>query len=113
MRENLKLCYEVTKELFEKSNINDDYSDEQYNEIVLLLNKREEILSTLSPPFTESEKLLGNEIVELNNHIEQRMNTTKNQIAEKIKNLNKKEKSLENYSPYNGSAYGYFYDKKK
>jgi len=113
MRENLKLCYAITEELFEKSKINDDYSDEQYNELEMLLNKREAILTSLNPPFTEGEKLLGIKIVELNNNIEHQMNSIKSQIAEKIKNLNKKEQYVGNYTAYEGSTYGYFYDKKK
>ena len=114
MRESLEKCYYITKELFEKSKISVDYSDEQYNELVILLSEREELLSTLNPPFSESERLLGTEIIELNKKVEKQINGIKNQIAEKIKSLNKREKYIDNYTGYNGpSAYGYFYDKKK
>ena len=114
MRESLENCYSITRELFEKSKISDNYSDEQYNELVMLLSKREELLTTLNPPFTESERLLGIEIVELNKNVVKQMNSIKNQIAKKIKSLNKREKYIDNYTGYNGpSAYGYFYDKKR
>ncbi|MCZ0754399.1 flagellar protein FliT [Anoxybacillus sp. J5B_2022] len=80
------------------------------------LERREELIAQLSPPYSEEEQRLGQEIVALNRTIGQKLTQLKQQIQQDLRALKQKKKANENYTnPYQEtfSMDGMFYDKKR
>ncbi|WP_042350829.1 hypothetical protein [Bacillus massiliigorillae] len=114
MRDSIKSCFEITEQLRQITQLpKDQLQDEQYHEITKCLADREELLQDIVPPFTDEEKQVGKQIVQLNQVIDKRLVEMKKDIAIKIKNLKKKEQSSQSYLGYSQAApSSYFLDKK-
>ncbi|MBB5326211.1 flagellar protein FliT [Anoxybacillus tepidamans] len=81
-----------------------------------LLQRRDELIAQLAPPYSEEEERLGREMVALNQTIAQKLQQLKQQIQQDLKALKQKKKANENYTnPYQEafSMDGMFYDKKR
>jgi len=115
MQQTLRDCQELTQQLVELSRINpSQLSDEQHEEITVLLNKRELLLQNLQKPITEEEKKAAATIVEQSNEINRNLVEIKKHIQMKIKNLKQQQQSNKQYLGYNMAGVdSYFYDKKR
>ena len=89
--------------------------DERIDRITKLLDRREEFLSHIKPPFSDEELQLGRQSMLLNQQVDQLLLLQKQEIQRDIKELNQKKKSSNKYTnPYENLATdGMFYDKKK
>ena len=83
--------------------------------IETLLEKREQSMAKIQPPFSESEQDLGKQVVELNQRVTLLLEQQKAEIQRDLKQLNVKKESTNKYvNPYQSlSTDGMFYDKKK
>ena len=79
------------------------------------LDQREELLKSIQPPFTEQEKELGKQLVELDQQVKQLLQKQKQEIQQDIKQLHMKKESNQKYTnPYESMPVdGLFYDKQK
>ena len=113
MRDAIKECYLVTEELYSLSGEKEP-TDEQVKKIESLLNRREELLKQVIPPFSEEEQKLGRQLVAWNNVINVKLAAIKQNISYKIKELKRTKKALPKYNAYGATvgADAYFYDKK-
>ena len=89
--------------------------DDRIDQITQLLDRREEVLSQIQPPFSDEELQLGRQSILLNQQVDQLLLLQKQEIQRDIKELNQKKKSSNKYTnPYENLATdGMFYDKKK
>ena len=89
--------------------------DERIDKITKLLDRREESLSQIKPPFTDEELQLGRQSMLLNQQVDRLLVLQKQEIQRDIKELNQKKKTSNKYTnPYENLATdGMFYDKKK
>ena len=115
MQQTLKECQELTQQLVNLSRMEPSkLSDEQHEEITVLLDKREQLLANLQKPVTEEEKQVADTIVEQSNEINHNLIIIKKHIQTKIKDLKKQQQSNKQYLGYNMARVGsYFYDKKR
>lgn len=115
MHQTLKECQQLTQQLVELSRIvPSELSDEQHEQITILLDKREQLLPQLQKPETDEEKQAAATIVEQSDEISRNLTEIKKHIQIKIKDLKKKQQSNKKYLGYNNSAVdGYFYDKRR
>ncbi|MFJ7745112.1 flagellar protein FliT [Peribacillus sp. NPDC097295] len=88
--------------------------DDRITRITELLERREEFLSHIKPPFSDEELQLGRQSMLLNQQVDQLLVLQKQEIQRDIKELNQKKKSSNKYTnPYENLATdGMFYDKK-
>jgi len=112
----LKEYYELTAEvikLFEDEQ-NDD-RDSKISKLQDKLQKREDLMKEISPPFSDGEQILGKQILKLNDRLLQLLNKEKVTIQQDITNVKKRKKVHTGYiNPYGSlQTDGYFYDKKK
>ncbi|MCA1065186.1 flagellar protein FliT [Rossellomorea aquimaris] len=110
------LCYTITKQLKEvMDQVNSENRDASIEEIQSLLEKRQSILGTIKPPYTQEEQLLGKEMTEWNQQIDRQLAQLRLEIKRDMNGLTKKKTSVQKYSnPYESLQYdGMFYDKKK
>lgn len=114
MRRIIKDCYEVTQQLLSLSSKNPDaFTDEDYNQIVLLLDRRESLLPQIKPPFSQDEAKIGTVIIKYNKDIDKNLVMIKSELQQKIIGMKKKEKTAKTYLGYNTPTNdGMFYDRK-
>ncbi|MBM7661581.1 flagellar protein FliT [Bacillus mesophilus] len=109
--------YDLTTRLYELLKVEgtNEERDVVIPEVDLLLIKRQELLDQLKDPFSDEEKLMGQEIIEMNRVIDEKMVHLKSTIQADINKLKKQKSSNEKYTnPYkNVSLDGTFFDKKK
>lgn len=109
--------YRITKELqgILSEPVNQEARDEVIEKITGLLDEREELISSVKPPFTEEEHKLGAEIVRMNQFIDGKLDVIKKEIQQDIANQKKRKASTTKYiNPYQSApADGMFFDKKK
>ena len=115
MQQVLRECQQLTHQLLDLTRINpSQLSDEQHEEITMLLDKREQLLPNLQKPVTEEEKQVAAMIVEQSNEINRNLIEIKKHIQTKIKELKKQQQSNKQYLGYNMAGVdSYFYDKKR
>ncbi|NMH68894.1 flagellar protein FliT [Bacillus sp. RO3] len=110
------LCYTITKQLKEvMDQVNSENRDASIEEIQSLLEKRQSVLGTIKPPYTQEEQFLGKEMTEWNQQIDRQLAQLRLEIKRDMNGLTKKKTSVQKYSnPYESLQYdGMFYDKKK
>lgn len=114
MRDSLNECYFLTETLWKLSSMEQaDLSDAQINEIINCLDRREQLLPQIVPPFTPEEQKYGKQILIWNKEIDVNLRSIKKGIMIEIQRLKKTEKSTKKYMGYNyGSPDGMFYDKR-
>ncbi len=115
MHQILRDCRELTQQLVDLSRITpSQLTDEQHEEITVLLDKREQLLSNLQKPVTKEEKQAATTIVEQSNEINCKLVEIKKHIQMKIRDLKKQQQSNKQYLGYNMAGVdSYFYDKKR
>ena len=88
--------------------------DGRVEEIQSFLDRREELLKEIQPPFTQQEKELGKQLVELDRLVKPLLQKQMQEIQKDIKQLHMKKESNQKYTnPYESMPVdGLFYDKK-
>ncbi|OJH18147.1 hypothetical protein BLX88_14820 [Bacillus obstructivus] len=109
-------CYMMTKEFVEtlQYTVNHD-RDTRIQKVEDFLEKREQLLDSIKPPFSDEDKLLGERLVLLGKKFEVLLINLKLEIQRDMNGLNKQKKSMNQYiNPYaNFQSDGFFYDKRK
>lgn len=113
----MESLWDVTKKLETalETEVNGKNREKVLQEVNALLEAREEILSEIVPPFTETEMHTGSEIVRLNNELQVKLNTLFNELKTEMKQAKKQKKSHRSYlNPYENVkiADGMFLDSK-
>ncbi len=75
--EAIQAFYEVTNQLIELLQQDKLDRDVRIEKIQSLLDQREELLKSIQPPFSQQEKELGKQLVELNQQVETTTTKTK------------------------------------
>ncbi|RBP00060.1 flagellar protein FliT [Rossellomorea aquimaris] len=110
------LCYTITKQLKEAlEQVNDENRETTIEEVESLLEKRQSVLGTIKPPYTQDEQELGKQMIAWNGQIDRQLAQLRLEIKRDMNGLTKKKTSAQKYSnPYESLQYdGMFYDKKK
>jgi flagellar protein FliT len=110
--------YEVTSKLYELLQIvitDQNHRDKVINEVENLLEIRQQLLSDLKGPFSEEEKELGQQIIEFNKVIDEKLDQLKLDVQTDMNKVKKQKTSNEKYvNPYKNVSFdGMFFDKKK
>ncbi|GGE81748.1 hypothetical protein GCM10007140_34270 [Priestia taiwanensis] len=108
--------YEVTKELHElvDAAYEKDNRDAHIESVEALLEKRDALLEQLEPPYSREERMMGLQIVEMNEHVKVGLQRLKQEVKVDIQQLNKQKQHGQKYrNPYgNTSMDGMFLDKR-
>jgi flagellar protein FliT len=108
---------DVTKELYELVQETKKVEDrgELISQIEVLLDKREQLLSKITPPFTPEQELMGKQMIEMNRVINSELKKIMVQVQMDLQGLKKKKTSIQKYvNPYQSlESDGIYYDKKK
>jgi flagellar protein FliT len=110
------LCYTITKQLKEAfEQVTDENRESTIEEVESLLEKRQSVLGTIKPPYTQDEQKLGKQMIAWNHQIDRQLSQLRLEIKRDMNGLTKKKTSVQKYSnPYESLQYdGMFYDKKK
>ncbi|WP_149156499.1 flagellar protein FliT [Bacillus sp. CH30_1T] len=110
------LCYTITKQLKEAlEQVTDVNREATIEEVESLLEKRQSVLGTIKPPYTQDEQELGKQMIAWNRQIDRQLAQLRLEIKRDMNGLTKKKTSVQKYSnPYESLQYdGMFYDKKK
>ncbi|MCM3443057.1 flagellar protein FliT [Metabacillus halosaccharovorans] len=108
----------LTKELFDlisKPFVKED-RDERINEITSILDKREQLLADVQPPFSQNDEKLFEQIMDWNEKINKTFLTIKRDIQMDLTQVKKSKQSQQQYvNPYANipTKDGMFYDKRK
>ncbi|MFE4809774.1 flagellar protein FliT [Peribacillus simplex] len=88
--------------------------DDKIERITKLIDKRDELLPQIKPPFTGEEQQLGRAVLLLNQQVDHLLKLQKQEIQQDIQEINKKKRSSNKYTnPYESlSVDGIFYDKR-
>ena len=116
MNHPVQACAMITKELYDLvvQQKNEEERDEYIQQIHVLLEKRDEILSQLNPPFTPEQEQLGKQMSEWNKVIGEYFKKDLIKVQTDIQGVNKKKSNMQKYiNPYEAlQSDGAFYDKK-
>src|SRR5699024_4900707 len=97
----LQTLHDITKQLKELLQSETDDREmliEQMNE---LIDQHENELAKMSPPYSEEEKAIGWEVVQLNKHIEEAIHDLFSEVKKDMQNVQKQKKSKQSYmNPY-------------
>ncbi|MGD6958955.1 flagellar protein FliT [Rossellomorea aquimaris] len=110
------LSYTITKQLKEAlEQVTDVNREATIEEVESLLEKRQSVLGTIKPPYTQDEQELGKQMIAWNRQIDRQLAQLRLEIKRDMNGLTKKKTSVQKYSnPYESLQYdGMFYDKKK
>ncbi|WP_394141205.1 flagellar protein FliT [Cytobacillus oceanisediminis] len=107
--------YEATLELISTLENTKLDRDTKISKAEAQLEKRQQAMAGMAPPYSEAEKELGAQLIELNEEATQLMQREKLFIQKDIKDLTVKKESSNKYiNPYQSMATdGMFYDKRK
>ncbi|WP_285767849.1 flagellar protein FliT [Peribacillus sp. SI8-4] len=88
--------------------------EDKIGKIIELIDRRDEALAQIKPPFTDAEQQLGRRTMLLNQQVDSLLKLQKQEIQRDIQEINKKKKSSNKYmNPYESlSIDGMFYDKR-
>lgn len=113
--EALDTFHEVTKQLIGLLQQETSNRDEQIAKLQGLLDRREELLPLIQPPFSSSEQQLGKQVVALNQQVDDLLAKQKIDIQQDIKKLSIQKETNHKYTnPYESLVVdGVFYDKRK
>lgn len=90
--------------------------DELISKATELIDERGVLMTSLVPPFTEEETLMGQELIPLNMRIESRMNELFDELKQEMKELKQQKRSKQQYkNPYRSVEVmdGMYVDSKK
>jgi len=104
----------VTNELIQLLQQENQDRDERIEKIQSLLNQREELLKSIQPPFSPEEKELGKRLVEQDQLVKRLMGKQKIDILQDMKSTRMKKQSNQKYTnPYESMGVdGVFFDKR-
>ncbi|MCA1031450.1 flagellar protein FliT [Bacillus timonensis] len=109
--------YEMTKHLLQivESTFSKEDRETVIEEINALLVERDNLLSELQAPYSDEEKNLGKQLIEMNAVLDAKLKEIKQQIGEDLKQVKKTKTSTKQYvNPYQGmNNDGMFFDKRK
>lgn len=109
--------YRITKELHGilSKPVQQEKRDEVIEKVTGLIDEREQLITKVKAPFTEKERNLGAEIVQMNVFIDSKLDILKKEIQQDIANQKKRKATTTKYvNPYQADpADGMFFDKKK
>lgn len=99
----LDVLYQLTLNL--KETLEQKIDRQKRDQVILkvneLIEQRAIEMTNITPPYTEKEKEMGQEIVRLNDIIERNMNLLFDELKQEMKQLNKQKKSNRSYiNPY-------------
>ncbi|WP_099159883.1 flagellar protein FliT [Virgibacillus ndiopensis] len=114
----LDSLYQVTKQLEEilDHDVSPGNREQVIGEINELTEKRGDLLKKVMPPFNDTEKLTGEKLVEMNNKIQQKMNSLFVELKQEMKQIKQQKKSNKTYTnPYENvkTIDGMFMDSRK
>lgn len=114
----LDTIYDVTNKIEHILNqsITTKNRDSIITEVTALIEERGRMMEELTPPFSEQEKSLGRQVVELNVQIEKKMETLFESLKQDIRKMNKQKESNRSYiNPYGNikSTDGMYLDSKQ
>lgn len=114
----LKPLYQVTLELEEllDQEITSKNRESIISDVNLLVGTRGDLLQEVTPPFTEEEKWIGEQLVIMNNTIQQKMTAIFTDLKQEMKQVKKQKRSNKTYTnPYKNikTIDGMFMDSKK
>jgi flagellar protein FliT len=114
----VRQLFDVTSKLHDLLSsgiIQQEQRDEVIEKIEQLLSERDVMFPLLKGPFSEEDKLIGKEIIELNSVIDEKLPLLKAEILKDINKVKKSKSSNEKYTnPYKNVSFdGMFFDKKK
>jgi flagellar protein FliT len=106
--------YQLTLDLIQLFESDQD-RDGKIEKIESLLSQREELLKQMVPPYSNEEKQIGKNIIQLDSKLSDLLLAEKISIQKDIKALqSKKESNFKYVNPYQSLATdGVFYDKRK
>lgn len=110
--EAIKQCYAITNELIE---LLKEEKEADMDKVDQLLEQRQACLSLLTPPTTESEKKLGQALMQQDKELVSMLQKAKISIQKELRDLKFKKASNQKYvNPYQSlQTDGMFYDKRK
>lgn len=111
LMEALKQCYAITNELVALLKGNVEVDTEKVNQ---LLDQRQACLTLLTPPTTETEKKLGQALLQQDKELVALLQKEKQSIQKELRSLEHKKTSNQKYvNPYQAlQTDGMFYDKR-
>ncbi|MFC4557518.1 flagellar protein FliT [Virgibacillus kekensis] len=114
----LKELYEVTEKLdvILSGKITPANRNEVIDQINNMVERRGMLMKDISPPHSEEEKQLGNDLVKLDQEIRKKMDTMFTELKTEMKQSKKQKKSNRTYvNPYKnvGSSDGRYVDSRK
>lgn len=89
--------------------------EDKIERITELIDRRDEVIAQIKPPFTAAEQQVGRRTMLLNQQVDSLLKLQKQEIQRDILEINKKKNSSNKYmNPYESlSIDGMFYDKRK
>lgn len=109
--------HRITKELngILSEPVQQEKRDEVIEKITGLIEEREQLIPKVKAPFTEEERKIGAEIIQMNGFIDVKLESLKKEIQLDIANQKKRKVTTTKYvNPYQSApADGMFFDKKK
>ncbi|MED1204385.1 hypothetical protein [Heyndrickxia acidicola] len=113
----IKEFYQISKELYAEIDkpVESKDRDQVIAKIQSFLSRREALLSDIKGPFTSEEKQMGQEALELNKRIQDKMQAIKLDIQKDILTVKNQKKNAPKYiNPYQSlQRGGILYDKRK
>ncbi|WP_436373655.1 flagellar protein FliT [Cytobacillus sp. BC1816] len=112
---SVQTFYDATQKLIALLDDAELDRDSKISQVEWLLEKRQQAMAGMAPPYTDTQKDLGARLISLNAKVTQLMKREKLFIQKDIKDLSfKKESSGKYANPYQSLATdGMFYDKRK
>ena len=106
-------CHELTKQLKDLLEGQEE-RDSKIESIEVLLSKREQLLPSITPPYSLEEQRMGREIVLWNKQIDQKLAGLKIDIKRDMNGVSKTKTTVQKYTnPYKSmQTDGMFYDKR-
>ncbi|WP_188454132.1 flagellar protein FliT [Virgibacillus oceani] len=114
----LDSVYQITKQLeaLLVQTISSKNRETVIGEINILIEKRGKLIKNATPPFNDDEKQTGEKLVEMNNAIQQKMDTLFAELKLEMKQIKRQKKSNKTYiNPYEkvNTIDGMFMDSRK
>ncbi|HEY4602083.1 MAG TPA: flagellar protein FliT [Cerasibacillus sp.] len=114
---DVQLVYQLTMQMIRVlDNLNKTQRQDVIEQITYLIEKREQALQKLSPPYSKQEIEIGQKIILMNKTIEIEMNRLFLELKQDMKQMKQQRKSTQSYvNPYRAvqTVDGMFMDRKK
>ncbi len=111
----VKQLHELTTEMYDKLQNADSDREQLVKDITAFVRKRETIIKDVKPPYTEEEKKLGQELVQMDQQIQAVFENLLSGLKGSMRQIqNKKRNNTKYVNPYQNvsTVDGMFFDKK-